>query len=89
MEAMSAAVCHADIDVSMQVLEVNAGNIEEKIKELTDRYDKQPYVGGINSVKPKLWVPPLNEQLNWITKEWSDPESDGTAKLFYLWNRET
>ena len=60
---------------------INAANIEEVIEQLEDRYKKDVKRSG---ALPKLWIPPLDEQIEKLTREWSDPKSDGSGKLWYM-----
>ena len=60
---------------------VNAANIEEVIEQLEERYKKDVKRSG---ALPKLWIPPLDKQIERLTCEWSDPKSDGSGKLWYM-----
>jgi hypothetical protein len=68
------------VGIEIFPLIVTAENIEEKIQELINKHNNCELNKGYDP-----WVPSLSQQLETITKKWSDPESDGSASLFYVW----
>jgi len=72
-----------EIIIEIKSEEVNAGNIESTIEQLLSMRDNNDL--NCNILDKDFWVVSIEDQILGLSESWTNPDSDGNGKLFYMW----
>lgn len=75
-----------DIEVKLETEKVDAGNLEETIKKLLDKKEKDEQNKHVSD--DNFWGMSLRKQVEALSSLWTNPKSDGTGRLIYMWREE-